>query len=159
MPLVSEQPILTVRAELGGIQRLGATPYGERRIINILGGSVEGPRLRGRILPGGADWQIVRADGVVDLRARYTVETDSGGLILVNSEGYRHGRHTLAGSGGARRSQRGARARDAIGGRRRSAERTALRGARGVIWRASECWPCKGRSRVMPACWAPSGTT
>jgi hypothetical protein len=91
MPLVSEQPILTVRAELGGIQRLGATPYGERRIINILGGSVEGPRLRGRILPGGADWQIVRADGVVDLRARYTVETDSGGLILVNSEGYRHG--------------------------------------------------------------------
>jgi hypothetical protein len=91
MPLVSEKPILTVRAELAGIQRLGAAPYGERRIINILGGSVEGPRLKGRILPGGADWQIVRADGVVDLRARYTVETESGGLILVNSEGYRHG--------------------------------------------------------------------
>jgi hypothetical protein len=91
MPLVSEKPILTVRAELGGIQKLGATPYGERRIINILGGAVEGPRLKGRILPGGADWQIVRADGVVDLRARYTVETESGGLILVNSEGYRHG--------------------------------------------------------------------
>ena len=91
MSLVSEKPILTVRAELAGIQKLGATPYGERRIINILGGSVEGPRLKGRILPGGADWQIVRADGVVDLRARYTVETESGGLILVNSEGYRHG--------------------------------------------------------------------
>jgi hypothetical protein len=91
MSLLSDKPILTLRAELGSIQMLGATPYGERRIINILGGTVEGPRLKGRILPGGADWQIVRTDGVVDLRARYTVETDSGGLILVNSEGYRHG--------------------------------------------------------------------
>jgi hypothetical protein len=91
MPLVSEQPILTVYSELAGIQKLGMTPYGERRIINILGGTVEGPRLKGRILPGGADWQIVRADGVVHLHARYTVETDSGGLILVDSEGYRHG--------------------------------------------------------------------
>jgi hypothetical protein len=91
MSMLSEKPILVIRAELAGIQKLGATPYGERRIINILGGTVEGPRLRGKILPGGADWQIVRADGVVDLRARYTVETDAGGLILVNSEGYRHG--------------------------------------------------------------------
>ena len=91
MSLLSETPILTIRAELAGIQKLGATPYGERRIINILGGTVEGPKLQGKILPGGADWQIVRADGVVDLRARYTVETDAGGLILVNSEGYRHG--------------------------------------------------------------------
>ncbi len=91
MSLLSETPILTIHAELAGIQKLGATPYGERRIINILGGTVEGPKLQGKILPGGADWQIVRADGVVDLRARYTVETDAGGLILVNSEGYRHG--------------------------------------------------------------------
>ena len=80
-----------IRAELAGILKLGATPYGERRIINIQGGTVDGARLTGRILPGGADWQIVRADGVVDLRARYTVETDTGGQILVNSEGYRHG--------------------------------------------------------------------
>ena len=41
--------------------------------------------------PAGADWQIVRADGVVHLQARYTIETDTGGLILVNAEGYRHG--------------------------------------------------------------------
>jgi hypothetical protein len=91
MALLSEKPILVVRAELGDILKLGATPYGERRIINILGGTVEGPRLKGKILPGGADWQIVRSDGVVDLRARYTVETETGGQILVNSEGYRHG--------------------------------------------------------------------
>ena len=91
MPLVSEKPIFVITSTLADIQKLGATPYGERRIINILGGTVEGPRLKGKILPGGADWQIVRTDGVVHLTARYTVETDTGGHILVNSEGYRHG--------------------------------------------------------------------
>ena len=91
MSLLSEKPIFVIRSGLAGIQKLGNTPYGERRIINILGGTVEGSRLKGKILPGGADWQIIRSDGVVHLHARYTVETDSGGLILVNSEGYRHG--------------------------------------------------------------------
>lgn len=91
MSMLSATPILTVRAELAGILKFGATPYGERRIIDILGGTVEGPKLKGRILPGGADWQIVRADGVVHLHARYTIETDGGGLVLVDSEGYRHG--------------------------------------------------------------------
>ena len=91
MPLVSETPIFTLTSPLGGIQMLGDTPYGERRIINILGGTVEGPKLNGKVLPGGADWQIVRADGVVHLNARYTIETDTGGQILVDAEGYRHG--------------------------------------------------------------------
>jgi hypothetical protein len=91
MPLLSETPIFTIRAELASILRLGPTPYGERRIINILGGTIEGPRLKGRILPGGADWQIVRADGVVHLHAVYTIETATGGKVLVDSEGLRHG--------------------------------------------------------------------
>ena len=91
MSLVSEQPIFTITSPLGEIQKLGNTPYGERRIINILGGTVDGPRLKGKILPGGADWQIVRADGVVHLQARYTAETETGGQILIDAEGYRHG--------------------------------------------------------------------
>ena len=91
MSLLSDQPIFTIRSPLGDIQKLGNTPYGERRIINIMGGTVDGPKLKGKILPGGADWQIVRADGVVHLQARYTIETDSGGRILVDAEGYRHG--------------------------------------------------------------------
>ena len=91
MPLLSESPIFRIHCELASIQSLGATPYGERRIINIQGGTVEGPRLNGRVLPGGADWQIVRADGVVHLTARYTIESAGGGQILVTSEGYRHG--------------------------------------------------------------------
>jgi Protein of unknown function (DUF3237) len=91
MSLLSDQPIFTIHSPLGDIQKLGNTPYGERRIINILGGTVDGPKLKGKILPGGADWQIVRADGVVHLQARYTAETETGGRILIDAEGYRHG--------------------------------------------------------------------
>jgi len=91
MPALSPAPIFTVQAALADILQLGNTPVGERRIINILGGQVEGPKLRGQILPGGADWQVIRADGMADIQARYTIRSESGGLILVSSEGLRHG--------------------------------------------------------------------
>ena len=83
--------IFTIDAELEAMLNFGSTPYGERRIIGISGGTVQGPRLNGRILPGGADWQIIRSDGAADIQARYTIEADSGAHILVNSLGLRHG--------------------------------------------------------------------
>jgi hypothetical protein len=89
--MLGTQPIFTIQAELEGITSLGRTPYGERRVIGILGGTVRGPKLSGRILPGGADWQIIRSDGAADIKARYTIETESGALIMVTSEGLRHG--------------------------------------------------------------------
>jgi hypothetical protein len=89
--MLSAEPIFTIHAELEAIMNLGQTPLGERRIINILGGPVRGPRLNGRILPGGADWQIIRTDGAADIQARYTIESDAGARILVDSEGLRHG--------------------------------------------------------------------
>ena len=89
--MLSSQPMFTISAELDAIRSIGRTPYGERRIINILGGSVSGPKLTGRILPGGADWQIIRGDGAADIKARYTIESDAGALIMVTSEGLRHG--------------------------------------------------------------------
>jgi hypothetical protein len=89
--MLSKQPIFTIYAELESITNLGRTPYGERRIIGILGGTVGGPKLSGRILPGGADWQLIRADGAADIKARYTIETDAGARIMVTSEGLRHG--------------------------------------------------------------------
>src|SRR5262249_43603991 len=55
------------------------------------GGGVGGERVWGRMRGGGADWQIVRPDGVADLRARYTIESDGGARILVASDGLRHG--------------------------------------------------------------------
>jgi len=89
--MLSAQPIFTIEAELDDIMRFGSTPYGERRVIGIRGGTVSGARFKGRVLPGGADWQIIRTDGAADIQARYTIESSDGGLVLVNSEGLRHG--------------------------------------------------------------------
>ncbi len=91
MPALSSAPIFTIHAELADILQFGNTPAGERRVINILGGRVEGTKLTGEILPGGADWQVIRADGVADIKARYTIRSGDGGLVLVSSEGMRHG--------------------------------------------------------------------
>lgn len=89
--MLATQPIFQIHAELAAITDLGRTPYGVRRIIDILGGTVTGPRLTGRVLPGGADWQIIRSDGAADIQARYTIQSDTGARILVSSEGLRHG--------------------------------------------------------------------
>lgn len=72
-------------------REVGDIPAGRRRIIDIAGGEVTGPRLSGRVLTGGADWQIVRTDGVAELEARYTIESDAGALVYVRNTGYRHG--------------------------------------------------------------------
>ena len=84
---------LLLRAEitLAPAQELGETPLGRRRIIPITGGSFRGERLSGRVLPGGADWQFIRPDGVAELDARYTLETEDRALIYVRNFGYRHG--------------------------------------------------------------------
>lgn len=88
--MLSPEPILRIRADLADILHFGATPIGERRVINILGGTVTG-KLTGKILPGGADWQFIRADGAAHVEARYTIQADSGAYVLVSSEGIRHG--------------------------------------------------------------------
>ena len=80
-----------VRADVDTPQLLGQTLAGERRVVPIAAGEIEGPQLRGRILPGGADWQVVCADGTALLEARYTVRTDDGALVYVRNLGLRHG--------------------------------------------------------------------
>jgi len=76
--MLSPQPIFRVHCEVADILDLGAAPFGHRRVVNLLGGTVSGARLNGRIWPGGSDWQILSADGSADIHARYTVETDAG---------------------------------------------------------------------------------
>lgn len=71
-------------------RELGPGRAGARRIIPIVGGTASG-RLAGRILPLGADWQTVFADGVAELDARYAVETADGAVVEVVNRGYRHG--------------------------------------------------------------------
>jgi hypothetical protein len=85
------QPLFKAEITLAPPQELGDTPQGRRRIIGITGGRFHGERLSGRVLPGGADWQVIRADGVADLDARYTLETADGALIYVRNRGLRHG--------------------------------------------------------------------
>jgi hypothetical protein len=84
-------PLLQADITLAAPQELGEGPHGRRRIINITGGTFRGERLSGKVLPGGADWQVIRGDGVADLDARYTLETSDGALIYVKNHGYRHG--------------------------------------------------------------------
>ena len=89
--------LYTSSVEVGNPMIVGSTPYGERRIIPILGGSFAGPKLSGKILPGGADWQIVRTDDTAELEARYTLQTDDGALIYVLNQGIRSGSKEVMG--------------------------------------------------------------
>ena len=89
--MISPEPIFSIRCEVANILDLGPAPFGHRRVVNLLGGTVSGAKLSGRIVPGGADWQIIAADGALDIHARYTIESDAGALIQVDSRGVRNG--------------------------------------------------------------------
>lgn len=75
--------------ELSPPHELGVEPAGTRRIIPIVGGSVTGQRLSGKILDVGADWQLVTSDGVAQLEARYALQTGDGAVIEISSIGIR----------------------------------------------------------------------
>ena len=79
-----------VEAEVAPPVVVGAGAAGERRIVPILGGRVSGPRLEGEILPGGADYQLIRPDGVAEIEARYTLRLADGALVYVVNRGLRH---------------------------------------------------------------------
>jgi Protein of unknown function (DUF3237) len=79
------------RADLGEPLELGLTPWGRRRIIPIVGGEFEGPRVSATILSGGADWQVIHEDGVAAIDTRYTLQTNDDALISVATRGVRHG--------------------------------------------------------------------
>ena len=84
--------LMTLRVTVASPHSIGAVPYGTRRTVPITGGDFEGPRLRGSVLPGGsADWVLLRADGVLELDLRATLQTDDGALISMRSFGLRHG--------------------------------------------------------------------
>ncbi|WP_328958981.1 DUF3237 domain-containing protein [Kitasatospora purpeofusca] len=70
---------------------LGDSHLGRRRVINIIGGSFNGPRLRGKILPGGADWQVLHPDGTATIDTRSTLRTHDGAHLYLITNGVRHG--------------------------------------------------------------------
>src|SRR5215475_12314954 len=83
--------LMTLQVVVPPPQKVGAVPHGTRAIAPITGGTFEGPRLRGKVLPGGADWTLLRSDGVLELDLRITLQTDDGALIDMTSFGLRHG--------------------------------------------------------------------
>jgi hypothetical protein len=82
--------LMNLAVDVDAAVSMGAAPKGERRVVAILGGTFEGPLLRGTILPG-ADWQLARSDGVLEIDARYALREGGGGVVQVISQGYRHG--------------------------------------------------------------------
>jgi Protein of unknown function (DUF3237) len=83
--------LMTLQVVVTGPQKIGAVPHGTRVTAPISSGHFEGPRLRGKVLPGGGDWTLLRGDGVLELDFRVTLETDDGALVHMTSFGLRHG--------------------------------------------------------------------
>jgi Protein of unknown function (DUF3237) len=89
---MNTRPLMLMSVKVGTTLSVGAGPHGTRRTVPLAGGTFEGPRLRGTILPGGsADWLLLREDGVLELDLRATLQTDDGALISMKSFGLRHG--------------------------------------------------------------------
>ena len=83
--------VFELHVDVTQAMELGTAPHGVRRVIPITGGTVDGPRLKGKILNCGADWQTMRRDGVAELDARYLIESEEGVLIEVHNCGNRFG--------------------------------------------------------------------
>jgi len=67
-----------------------STQAGERRIIPVTGGTFAGPDIKGKVLPGGADYQVIHPDGFTEVEAHYVIETDRGERVYVTNIGMRH---------------------------------------------------------------------
>ena len=76
-----------INADLEESIEVGSTPHGIREIYNIKGGTVEGPKVRGKMLPTGADWLIIRPDMAAELDVRATMHTDDNEIIYTYYRG------------------------------------------------------------------------
>ena len=83
---MNTRPLMTMQVKVARVLDVGAVPHGTRRIAPLDGGTFEGPRLRGTVLPGSsADWLLLRPDGVLELDFRATLQTDDGASISLHS--------------------------------------------------------------------------
>mgnify|MGYP003481801159 CR=1 FL=1 len=78
------EPLLTYRAELAQPVAVGAGPFGTRQIFDVTGGSFEGPKLRGKLLPSGGDWILIGPDGFGRLDVRATLATTTSACICMH---------------------------------------------------------------------------
>ena len=91
LPLeLSAERVLVLHVELAERQEIGPSKHGTRYVVPIIGGrfaSRTSAELHGEVLPGGADWQLVRADGALEIDARYSLRVADGTLIHVRNRG------------------------------------------------------------------------
>jgi hypothetical protein len=90
-PKLQTQYVFTITAEIAEATTAGDIGHGVRRIIPITGGKVEGDKVNGKVLPFGADFQIIRPNELIDLEAKYALETDDGAVVYVENKGIRFG--------------------------------------------------------------------
>ena len=90
MPEIRTEFLFSIALEVP-VLAFGETPYGERRIARFAGGSFDGPKLRGIVLPGGARVDTLRHDGVLDIEVRIVLETHDQQMIYMHWKGLRHG--------------------------------------------------------------------
>jgi hypothetical protein len=89
-PVPGLEPAFTVQAVLGPLEDHGGTRAGHRRVVPITGGRVSG-LFDAEILPGGADWQLVRPDGTIEIDTRYSARTADGEHVHFRTSGVRSG--------------------------------------------------------------------
>jgi hypothetical protein len=89
-----EQPklkfVFEISIQVGSVREVGETGNGIRKIVPITGGTFEGPEIKGIVIPGGYDWQLLRSDDVSEIDARYVLQTDDAALITIVNKGLRH---------------------------------------------------------------------
>jgi hypothetical protein len=89
--MLQSRPLFDLRIEVAPPFIIPGGPHGERRHIPILGGDFSGERLSGNLLPGGADFQLLRADRAAELDVRMSLQTNDGAIIHLKGTGLRHG--------------------------------------------------------------------
>ena len=91
MPEINTRFLFTLALEIQ-VSSLGDTPYGRRRMFHFDGGSFDGPKLKGKVLPGGGGWSLIRRDDVMEVDARLILETNDNHQIYAAWKGLCHGR-------------------------------------------------------------------
>ena len=90
-PALETRYVFTITARVGEVTTAGETGHGVRRIIPIIGGEVKGEGISGKVLPFGADFQIIRPNELIELEAKYAFATDDGAVVYVENKGIRFG--------------------------------------------------------------------
>jgi Protein of unknown function (DUF3237) len=90
-PELQTKYVFTITARIADVTTAGDIGHGVRRIIPITGGEVRGDDVNGKVLPFGADFQIIRQSELIELEARYAFETEDGAVVYVENRGIRFG--------------------------------------------------------------------